>query len=122
MIRKEDRNKKRKKRHLRVRKRLFGTAERPRLNVFRSSNNIYAQLIDDTVGHTIASASTLDKEFQSKGVNGGTVEAARIVGEMIAKRAIDKGHKVVVFDRGGYLYHGRVKALAEGAREGGLDF
>ncbi|AUS07646.1 50S ribosomal protein L18 [Laceyella sacchari] len=122
MIRKEDRNKKRKKRHLRVRKRLFGTAERPRLNVFRSSNNIYAQLIDDTVGHTIASASTLDKEFQAKGVNGGTVEAARIVGEMIAKRAIDKGHKVVVFDRGGYLYHGRVKALAEGAREGGLDF
>jgi large subunit ribosomal protein L18 len=122
VIRKEDRNKKRKKRHLRVRKRLFGTAERPRLNVFRSSNNIYAQLIDDTVGHTIASASTLDKEFQAKGVNGGTVEAARIVGEMIAKRAIDKGHKVVVFDRGGYLYHGRVKALAEGAREGGLDF
>jgi large subunit ribosomal protein L18 len=122
VIRKEDRNKKRKKRHLRVRKRLFGTAERPRLNVFRSSKNIYAQLIDDTVGHTIAAASTLDPEFQAKGVNAGTVEAARIVGELVAQRALEKGHKSVVFDRGGYLYHGRVKALAEGAREGGLDF
>lgn len=122
MIRKEDRNVKRKKRHLRVRKRLFGTAERPRLNVFRSSKNIYAQLIDDTVGHTVAAASTLDPEFKAKGISAGTVEAARVVGELVAKRALDKGYKVVVFDRGGYLYHGRVKALAEGAREGGLDF
>lgn len=122
MIQKEDRNKKRKKRHLRVRKKLFGTAERPRLNVFRSSKNIYAQLIDDTNGTTLASASTLDAEFKAKGVSGATVDAARMVGEMIAKRALEKGFKAVVFDRGGYLYHGRVKALAEGAREGGLDF
>lgn len=122
MIQKEDRNKKRKKRHLRVRKKLFGTAERPRLNVFRSSKNIYAQLIDDTTGTTLASASTLDADFKGKGESGATVDAARAVGELIAKRAIEKGFKAVVFDRGGYLYHGRVKALAEGAREGGLDF
>jgi large subunit ribosomal protein L18 len=122
VIQKEDRNKKRKKRHLRVRKKLFGTAERPRLNVFRSSKNIYAQLIDDTTGTTLASASTLDAEFKANGVSGATVDAARMVGEMIAKRALEKGYKAVVFDRGGYLYHGRVKALAEGAREGGLDF
>jgi large subunit ribosomal protein L18 len=122
VIQKEDRNEKRKKRHLRVRKKVFGTAERPRLNVFRSSKNIYAQLIDDTIGHTVAAASTLDAEFKEKGISGGTVDAARIVGELIAKRAVEKGYKKVVFDRGGYLYHGRIKALAEGAREGGLDF
>lgn len=120
MIQKEDRNKKRKKRHLRVRKKLFGTALRPRLNVFRSSKNIYAQLIDDDAGVTIVSASTMDKEYQS--ADNGTVNAAKGVGELIAKRAIDKGYKQVVFDRGGYLYHGRVQALADGAREGGLDF
>nr|WP_220184953.1 MULTISPECIES: 50S ribosomal protein L18 [unclassified Thermoactinomyces] len=107
---------------MRVRKKVFGTAERPRLNVFRSSKNIYAQLIDDTIGHTVASASTLDAELKEKFSNGGTVDAARAVGELIAKRAVEKGFKSVVFDRGGYLYHGRVKALAEGAREGGLDF
>jgi large subunit ribosomal protein L18 len=122
VIQKGDRNKKRAKRHLRVRKKVFGTPERPRLNVFRSSKNIYAQLIDDTIGHTVASASTLDAELKDKITNGGTVDAARAVGELIAKRAIEKGFKNVVFDRGGYLYHGRVKALAEGAREGGLDF
>lgn len=122
MIQKVDRNRKRKKRHLRVRKHVFGTPERPRLNVFRSSKNIYAQLIVDTVGHTLASASTLDPEFKQKGISGGTVDAAKVVGQLIAKRAIEKGYKKVVFDRGGYLYHGRVKALAEGAREGGLDF
>jgi large subunit ribosomal protein L18 len=122
VIQKVDRNKKRKTRHLRVRKKVFGTAERPRLNVFRSAKNIYAQLIDDSIGHTVVSASTLDAEFKAKGVSGGTVEAARLVGELIAKRAIEKGYKHVVFDRGGYLYHGRVKALADGAREGGLDF
>jgi large subunit ribosomal protein L18 len=120
VIQKEDRNKKRKKRHLRVRKKLFGTAERPRLNVFRSSKNIYAQLIDDQTGTTLASASTLEAEL--KGASGATVEAARNVGLLIAKRAQEKGLKSVVFDRGGYLYHGRVKALADGAREGGLDF
>ncbi len=122
MITKVDRNKKRKKRHLRVRKKIFGTPERPRLNVFRSSNNIYAQLIDDLAGHTLVSASTLDPELKGEIENGGNVEAARKVGQLIAKRALEKGLKRVVFDRGGYLYHGRVKALAEGAREGGLDF
>jgi large subunit ribosomal protein L18 len=122
VIRKESRNERRKKRHLRVRNKVFGTAERPRLNVFRSSKNIYAQLIDDMAGHTLAAASTLDKEIKEKGVNGGTVDAAREVGKLIAKRAADKGYNKVVFDRGGYIYHGRVKALAEGAREGGLDF
>lgn len=120
MIQKADRNQKRKKRHLRVRKKLFGTALRPRLNVFRSSKNIYAQLIDDEAGVTVASASTLDKAYE--GANGGTVDAAKKVGELIAKRALEKGYSKVVFDRGGYIYHGRVKALAEGAREGGLDF
>jgi large subunit ribosomal protein L18 len=122
VITKVDRNQKRKRRHLRVRKKVFGTAERPRLNVFRSSKNIYAQLIDDLSGHTVASASTLDPEFKELGIYGGNVEAARKVGELIAKRAIEKGYKKVVFDRAGYLYHGRVKALAEGAREGGLEF
>jgi large subunit ribosomal protein L18 len=121
VIQKVDRNKKRKQRHLRVRKKVFGTPERPRLNVFRSSRHIYAQLIDDTKGVTLASASTLDKELRDQ-VNGGTVEAAHKVGLLIAKRALEKGYKTVVFDRGGYLYHGRVKALADGAREGGLDF
>jgi large subunit ribosomal protein L18 len=122
VITKVDRNKKRKKRHLRVRKKIFGTPERPRLNVFRSSKNIYAQLIDDLAGHTLVSASTLDPELKGEIENGGNVEAARKVGQLIAKRALEKGLKRVVFDRGGYLYHGRVKALAEGAREGGLDF
>lgn len=119
MIQKEDRNKKRKVRHLRVRKNLFGTAERPRLNVFRSAKNIYAQLIDDQAGVTLVSASTVDPEF-TKGKSG--ADAAHSVGTMIASRAIQKGYKTIVFDRGGYLFHGRVKALAEGAREGGLDF
>ncbi|RAL23271.1 50S ribosomal protein L18 [Thermoflavimicrobium daqui] len=121
MLKKDVRNKKRKVRHLRVRKKLFGTTERPRLNVFRSNKNIYAQLIDDTKGVTLVSASTMDKGLQVEG-NGSTVEAARAVGEVIAKRALEKGISQVVFDRGGYLYHGRVKALAEGAREGGLEF
>ncbi|MDQ0418193.1 large subunit ribosomal protein L18 [Croceifilum oryzae] len=119
MIQKPERNKGRKKRHLRVRKRVFGTAVRPRLNVFRSSKNIYAQLIDDQTGVTVIAASSLDKGFEGKGT---TVDAAHAVGELIAKRAIEKGYKSVVFDRGGYIYHGRVQALAEGARKGGLDF
>lgn len=122
MIQKVDRNQKRKKRHLRVRNKVMGTAERPRLNVFRSLKNIYAQLIDDEAGHTLVSASTLDPELKESVKNGGTVESAELVGELIAKRALDKGFQTVVFDRGGYVYHGRVKALAEGARKGGLQF
>ena len=112
----------RKRRHKRVRKKVFGTPERPRLNVFRSLKHIYAQIIDDTVGHTLVAASTLDPELRGK-LNGKTkTEKAREVGLLIAKRALAKGIKKVVFDRGGYKYHGRVKALAEGAREGGLEF
>ncbi|MCF6094814.1 50S ribosomal protein L18 [Microaerobacter geothermalis] len=122
MITKMDKNKVRKKRHLRVRKTLFGTAERPRLNVFRSNKNIYAQLIDDTTGVTITSASTIDPELKGQLTNGGNQEAAVKVGELIAKRAKEKGIIRVVFDRGGYLYHGRVKALADAAREEGLEF
>jgi large subunit ribosomal protein L18 len=120
MITKPDKNSARLKRHARVRRNLSGTAERPRLNVFRSSKHIYAQLIDDVNGVTLVSASTIDNELGSD--NGGNVEAAKLVGELVAKRAIEKGYKVVVFDRGGYLYHGRVKTLAEAAREAGLQF
>jgi large subunit ribosomal protein L18 len=122
MIQKKDRNKKRKVRHLRVRKKLFGTAERPRLNVFRSSKNIYAQLIDDQNGATLVSASTVDPEIKNQNKEHAPVDAAREVGQLIASRAVQKGYKQVVFDRGGYIFHGRVKALAEGAREGGLNF
>ena len=120
MIKKVESNKNRIKRHERVRKNVSGTPERPRLNVFRSSKNIYAQVIDDVAGKTLASASTLDEGFRGK--NGGNSDAAFELGKELAKRAIDKGIKTVVFDRGGYLYHGRVQRLAEGAREGGLDF
>ena len=119
MIKKADSNKARAKRHARVRAKISGTPECPRLNVFRSAKHIYAQLIDDVNGVTLAAASTMDKEFEGAG---GNAEAARKVGQMIAKRAIDKNIKDVVFDRGGYIYHGRVKELAEGAREGGLNF
>ncbi|MBS4221014.1 50S ribosomal protein L18 [Bacillus sp. FJAT-49711] len=120
MITKQDKNKVRQKRHARVRSKLSGTEMRPRLNVYRSNKNIYAQLIDDEKGVTLASASTLDKDITPEST--GNVEAAQKVGELIAKRAVDKGFKSVVFDRGGYLYHGRVKALAEAARENGLEF
>ncbi|RGR85106.1 50S ribosomal protein L18 [Heyndrickxia coagulans] len=120
MITKPDKNKVRKKRHARVRAKLSGTAERPRLNIYRSNKNIYAQLIDDVKGVTLASASTLDKELSLEST--GNVEAAQKVGELIAKRAVEKGIKEVVFDRGGYLYHGRIKALADAARENGLQF
>ena len=119
MIKKADSNKARAKRHARVRAKISGTPECPRLNVFRSAKHIYAQIIDDVNGVTLAAASTMDKEFEGAG---GNAEAAREVGQMIAKRAIDKNIKDVVFDRGGYIYHGRVKELAEGAREGGLNF
>jgi len=122
LITKLDKNKVRKKRHLRVRKKVFGTPARPRLNVYRSSKHIYAQLIDDLNGHTLVSASTLDKELRDQIENGGNVQAAIEVGKLIAKRAKEKGYTQVVFDRGGYLYHGRVKALAEAARENGLEF
>ncbi|KXG44916.1 50S ribosomal protein L18 [Tepidibacillus decaturensis] len=122
LINKQDKNKIRKRRHLRIRKNIVGTAERPRLNVFRSSKNIYAQLIDDVTGTTLVSASTLDKELSGEIKNGGNIEAAKLVGELVAKRAVEKGYVSVVFDRGGYLYHGRIKALAESAREAGLQF
>ncbi|GMB10017.1 LSU ribosomal protein L18P [Thermolongibacillus altinsuensis] len=120
MITKLDRNAVRKKRHARVRRKVFGTAERPRLNVFRSNKHIYAQVIDDVKAVTLVSASTLDKEFDLEST--GNIEAAKKVGELVAKRALEKGIKKVVFDRGGYLYHGRVKALADAAREVGLEF
>jgi large subunit ribosomal protein L18 len=119
MVSKVDSNKKRLIRHKRVRAKISGTAERPRLNVFRSLSNIYAQIIDDTTGNTLVSASSVEKGFEG---NGGNKEAAKKVGLMIAERAKEKGITEVVFDRGGYVYHGRVKELAEGAREGGLQF
>lgn len=110
------------RRHLRLRKKISGTAERPRLNVFRSLQHIYAQVIDDVAGVTLVSANTLDKEIKEKFPYGGNAEAAAEVGRLVAQRALEKGIDTVVFDRGGYIYHGRVKALAEGAREGGLKF
>lgn len=119
MVNKPDTNKARLRRHKRVRGKISGTAACPRLNVFRSSANIYAQIIDDTTGNTLCAVSTLDKSFSG---NGGNKEAAREVGKLIAKRAAEKGITDVVFDRGGYIFHGRVKELAEGAREGGLNF
>ena len=121
MIKKFDSNAARRRRHARVRKKVEGTAQRPRLNVYRSLKNIYAQIIDDTAGVTIVSASTLDNEIGDLG-SGSNKEAAKEVGKLIAKKATEKGIKEVVFDRGGYVYHGRVQELAEGAREGGLDF
>lgn len=120
MFKKEDRQASRERRHLRVRKKISGTAERPRLSVYRSEKNIYAQLIDDVAKKTIVAASSLDKEFGEKA--GSNKDAAKLVGEMIGKRAVDKGIKQVVFDRGGYIYHGRVKELADAAREAGLEF
>ena len=119
MISKIDRKATRQRRHLRVRKKISGTAECPRLCVYRSNTNLYAQIIDDVAGNTIVSASTLDKAIKTKHAN---KEAAREVGAMIAKKAIEKNINTVVFDRGGYIYHGVVKELAEAAREGGLKF
>ena len=118
MINKQNSNKARLKRHGRVRNKISGTAQRPRLNVFRSANHIYAQIIDDVAGITLASASTMEKGFGE----GGNKEAAKKVGQKIAEAAKAKGIEEVVFDRGGYLFHGRVKELADGAREGGLKF
>lgn len=119
---KKTRDQMRRRRHSRVRRQVFGTSERPRLNVFRSLKGIYAQIVDDSYGRTIISASTLDPEVK-KALNGLTkTESARIVGKVVAERARGKGIRQVVFDRGGYKYHGRVKALAEAAREAGLEF
>jgi large subunit ribosomal protein L18 len=118
MIAKTERNQIRGRVHFRIRQKLSGTAERPRLNVYRSLNHIYAQVIDDLKGETIASASTLAGKISA----GGNVAAAKEVGKLVAEQAIAKGVKKVVFDRGGYLYHGRIKALADAAREAGLDF
>lgn len=120
MITKPSRNDVRKRIHKRVRKTIIGTDERPRLNVYRSNKNIYAQLIDDEKNVTIVSANTNEKDFELEST--ANKEAATQVGKLIAERAIEKGYKTVVFDRGGYVYHGRVKALAEAAREAGLDF
>lgn len=118
MVSKQDSNKARQKRHIRVRAKISGTAECPRLSVYRSLNHIYAQLIDDVKGVTLVAASTTEKEFE----NGGNIEAAKKVGELLAKRAAEKSIEECVFDRGGYIYHGRVAALADGARAGGLKF
>jgi len=119
MVSKTDRKLERDRRHARVRKKVSGTAERPRLCVYRSNTNIYAQIIDDVAGITLVAASTLDKEVKTKKSN---VEAAKEVGALIAKRATAKNIKTVVYDRSGYIYHGVVKELAEAAREGGLEF
>jgi large subunit ribosomal protein L18 len=105
-----------------VRKKVFGSTEKPRLNVFRSLNHIYVQVIDDFSGRTIVAASSADKEFKGKITTGGNVEAAKTVGTLIAQKAAGKGIRKVIFDRGGYLYHGRIKALADAARKGGLEF
>lgn len=112
----------RERRHLRLRKKVLGTNVRPRLNVFRSDKHIYAQVIDDTTGHTLASASDIDAEVKGEGDGATKSDRAKLVGKAIAQRALDAGVKMVVFDRGGYRYHGRVKALADAAREAGLEF
>lgn len=122
MINKQNRNEIRLRKHVRVRKKVSGTQERPRMNVFRSLKNIYVQIIDDSTGNTLVSASTLDTALKGKVANSGNKEAAKEVGKLIAVKAIEKGIKQVVFDRGGYIYHGRVKELADAAREAGLDF
>ena len=119
MIKRPDTRGQRIKRHNRVRGKISGTAERPRLNVFRSKANIYAQIIDDVTGNTLVAASTVEKAFEG---NGGNCDAAKKIGAVVAERALQKGIEEVVFDRGGYIYHGRVKALADGAREAGLKF
>ena len=122
MISKTRRNEIRKRKHERVRSKVSGTAERPRLCVFRSLSQIYAQVIDDTTGRTLVSASSLDKEIKEKLAFAGNIEGAKAVGALVAQRALANGIETVVFDRGGYLYHGRVAALAEAAREAGLNF
>lgn len=122
MIKRKDRNVSRQRRHLRIRRAVVGTPERPRLSVFRSLAHMYVQIIDDQGGRTLAAASTLDAEIRSQGETANKSAAGKLVGQLIARRAKERGVTQVVFDRGGYLYHGRVRAVAEGAREGGLDF
>jgi len=122
MIKKSARNEVRKRKHLRVRKKIAGTASCPRLCVFRSNTNIYAQIIDDTTGNTLVAASSLEKDVKTNVAFGGNKEGAAAVGKLIAERALSKEIKEVVFDRGGYIFHGRVAALAEAAREAGLNF
>lgn len=122
MVSKESRQKVRAKKHLRIRNRFSGTAERPRLAVFRSNNHMYAQVIDDVAGNTLVAASTLEKEIKAELEKTNNVEAAAYLGGVIAKRAMDKGIKEVVFDRGGFIYQGKIAALAEAAREAGLEF
>lgn len=122
MINKESRSKVRAKKHLRIRNRFSGTAERPRLAVFRSNNHMYAQIIDDTVGNTLVSASTVQKEVKAELEKTNNVDAAAYLGTVIAKRALEKGITTVVFDRGGFIYQGKIKALADAAREAGLEF
>ena len=122
MIKKESRNKVRAKKHLRIRNRFSGTTERPRLAVFRSNNHMYAQIIDDTVGKTLVSASTVQKDVKDQLEKTNDVDAAAYVGKVVAERALAAGIKTVVFDRGGFIYQGKVKALAEAAREAGLEF
>ena len=122
MVSKKSKAALREKKHMRMRNRFSGTAERPRLAVFRSNNHMYAQIIDDTVGNTLVSASTLEKEIKAELEKTNDVDAAAYVGKIVAKRAMDKGITEVVFDRGGFLYHGKIKALAEAAREAGLVF
>lgn len=122
MINKESRSKVRAKKNLRIRNRFSGTAERPRLAVFRSNNHMYAQIIDDTVGNTLVSASTVQKEVKAELEKTNNVDAAAYLGTVIAKRALDKGITTVVFDRGGFIYQGKIKALADAAREAGLEF
>jgi large subunit ribosomal protein L18 len=121
-MRRKDAKTARQRIHARVRRRISGTAERPRLCIFRSLSHIYAQVIDDKLGHTIVSASTLDPVIRSGSEGNKKVAAAALVGELVAKRTVERGITGIVFDRGGYKYHGRVKALAEAAREGGLEF
>jgi large subunit ribosomal protein L18 len=122
MVNKESRTKVRENKHRRMRNRLSGTTERPRLAVFRSNNHMYAQIIDDTVGNTLVAASTMDKEIKEASEKTNNVDAAALVGTAIAKKALEKGITTVVFDRGGFLYAGKVKALADAAREAGLEF
>jgi large subunit ribosomal protein L18 len=118
----ESTNEGRVRRHKRIRKKVFGSPDRLRLSVFRSLNHIYAQIIDDSRGHTIVTASRHDKEFKNEKSHKGNIKTAKMVGALIAKRALEKGLKKIVFDRSGYLYHGSIKALAEASREAGLEF
>ena len=122
MVSKESRQEIRAKKHMKIRNRFSGTAERPRLAVFRSNNHVYAQVIDDVAGKTLVSASTLEKDIKAELKNTDDIEAATKIGDVVAKRALEKGIKAVVFDRGGYIYHGKVEALAEAARKAGLEF